>query len=452
MTSFYPLRVLIAAVALCTVCPLQSHAISLWPFGSTPINREITSTPSGATVYYSQKEDEPGTKLGNTPFKDVIKDDKISPAGYYRVEMEGYKPKTVFVPNQEKPADVKQNIELQQITTIRLKIISTPPGATILFGKDINNITKELGPAPYTESKTDAASEQKPFWEKGVYKAFLKGYRPKVIASERSVENKQISFELEPLPLPPEPPKAEYPDKQSVAWKPVNLDAYKNPDADLSSGIPLAVLNFKGKSAVDIGTMAADSLIMKLQRKGFVVIERELIEKAIADLKGPAITELNGAPPADKKTSSGIELIKDLGTPLKTRYFMISTINEYSSGNESITIIPFIPDKERERYQKEYDTYMAYFKSENIPNPQPVKTLQEWELDLNAKTQTFSMPVARVSITAKILDVKSGKAIWTGIGNVSESGLQKGLNAILSAMADSIGGQGDGKADGSNRR
>jgi len=442
MTRVYSLRFLIAALALCIVCPLQAYA--LFGFGSTPINREITSTPSGATIYYSQKEDEPGTKLGTTPFKDIIKDDKISPAGYYRVEKEGYKPKTVYVPNQEKPADVKRNFELQQITTIRLKVISNPPGATILFGKDINNITKELGPAPYTESKTDAASEQKPFWEKGVYKALLKGYRPKVVASERSEENKQINFELETLPLPPEPPKVEYPDKKTVAWKPVNLDAYKNPDVDLSSGIPLAVMNFKENSTLDIGSQAADSLIMKLQRKGFVVIEREIIEKAITDLKGAA--------PADKKASSGIELIKDLSEPLKTRYFLIGSINEYISGNENIIILPFIPDKEKERYQKEYDAYMAYFKSENISNPQPVKTLQEWELEFNAKSQTFSMPIARVSITAKVLDVKSGKAIWTGIANVSENGLQKGLNAILSAMADSIGDQGDGKADSKNKR
>ncbi|MGB9081667.1 MAG: hypothetical protein WCD00_10230 [Desulfuromonadaceae bacterium] len=442
MTNVYSLRFLIAALAFCTACPLQAYAFL--GFGSNPINREITSTPSGATIYYSLKEDEPGTKLGTTPFNDTIKDDKISPAGYYRVEKDGYKPKTVFVPHQEKPADIKQNIELQAITTIRLKIISTPPGATILFGKDVNNITKELGPAPYTESKTDAASEQKPFWEKGVYKALLKGYRPKIVASERSAENKQISFELEPLPLPPEPPKVEYPDKKTVAWKPVSLDAYKNPDADLSAGIPLAVMAFKENSALDMGSLAADSLILKLQRKGFVVIEREIIEKAITDLKGAA--------PADKKASAGIELIKDLSVPLKTRYFMIGSINEYISGNENLIILPFIPDKEKERYQKEYDAYMAYFKSENISNPQPVKSLQEWELEFNAKSQTFSMPVSRVSITAKILDVKSGKAVWTGIANVSDNGLQKGLNAILSAMADSIGDTGDGKGDNKNKR
>ena len=442
MTKLNSLCALMALIALGIVYPLQAHAFL--GFGSDPINREFTSSPSDATIYYSLKEDEPGTKLGTTPFKDVIKDGKISPAGYYRFEKEGYKPSTIFVPNQEKPADIKRNIELQPIMTIRLKITSNPPGALILFGKDKNNITKELGTAPYSESKTDAASEQKPYWEKGFYKALLKGYRPKIMAIERSEENKEINFELEPLPLPPEPPKVEYPDKTTVAWKPVNLDAYKNPDVDFSSGAPLVVMNFKENGGQDIGGQVADSLILKLQRKGFVVIERELVEKAVADLKGAAATE--------KKSSSGIELINDLSGPLKTRYFLIGSINEYASGNENITIIPYIADKEKERYQKEYDAYMAYFKSENIPNPPPVKTFQEWELEYNAKTQTLSMPIARISITAKIFDVKSGKTVWTGIANISEKGLQKGLNVIRSALADSIADQGDGKTDPKNKR
>lgn len=443
MTNLQSLRVLFIVLMLSAFCTQPADAIS-FPWSRNPIIIEFTSTPGGAAIYYSLKEDETGTKLGETPFKDIIKDDKKTPSGYYRFEKEGYKPKTVFVPNQEKPANVKQNIELQPITTIRLKINSNPSGATILFGKDINNITRELGPAPYTESKTDAASEQKPFWEKGVYKALLKGYRPKIMASERSEENKQITFELEPLPLPPEPPKFEFPDKKTIAWKPVNLDAYKNPDVDLSSGIPLVVMNFKEIGNHEIGSMLTDSLILKLQRKGFVVIEREIVEKAIADLGGAAAV--------DKKSSSGIELINGLSTPLKTRYFLIGSIHEYTSGNDNVTIVPFIPDKEKERYQKEYDAYAAYFKSENISNPQPVKSVHDWELELNAKSQTVSMPVARVSITAKILDVKSGKAVWTGIASVSENGLQKGLNAILSAMADSIADSGEGKGDNKSKR
>lgn len=454
MTSLKSLRVLIAVMAASIFCPLQAGAIS-FPWSRTPIHVEFTSTPGGATIFYSQKEDDAGIKLGETPYKDIIKDDKKAFAGYYRFEKEGYKSKTVFVPNQEKPADIKRDIELQRITTIRLKVTSNPPGATILFGTDMNNITRELGSAPYTESKTDAASDQKPFWEKGFYKALMKGYRPKTISSERTEDNRQINFDLEPLPLLPEPPRFEFPDKKSVAWKPVNLDAYKNPDTDFSSGIPLAVMNFKEGGTQDIGSLVTDSLILKLQRKGFVVIEREILEKAVADLKSADLKGTAAPVPVadkDKKPSTGIELISALSAPLKTRYFLIGTIHEYASGNENVSIVPYISDKEKERYQKEQDAYVAYYKSENMPTPQPVKNVQDWELELNAKSQTVSMPVARVSLTAKIFDVKSGKAVWTGIANISDSGLQKGMNAILSAMADSIADSGDGKGDGKNKR
>ncbi len=434
--------VLMAVMSICVLTPLRSQAFL--GLGSDPINREITSTPSGATIYYSLKEDESGIKLDtSTPLKDVTTDIKKYPHGHYRLEKEGFKPFKFFVPFQDKPSDIKKNIELQPVTTIRLKVTSNPPGAVISFGKDINTITKELGPAPYSESRNDVASEQKPLWEKGFYKALLKGYRPKVIASEQSEENKNILFELEPLPQPPEPPKMEYPDKKTVAWKSVNLDAYKNPEVDFSTGIPLAVMNFKEKTGMETSSQATDYLILKLQRKGYVVIEREIVEKAITDLKA--------ATPADKQASSGIELIKELSTPLKVNYFLIGSITEYMTGNENITIVPFLIDKDKERYQKEYDAYMAYFKSENMPIPQPVKTLQEWELELNAKTQSFSMPVAKVGITAKILDVKSGRAVWTSIGSISENGLQKALNLIISSMADSITDPGDGKTDNKNK-
>ncbi len=443
MTKWISSRSICLAIALCTFCSMQAQAAFLG-MGSDPVNREFSSSPSGAALFYSLKEDDAGVKIGSTPFKDVIKDGNKTPAGgFYRVEKEGFKSSTHFVPNQEKPVDIKWDFELKPITTIRLKVNSNPPGATILFGKDKNDISKELGPAPYSESKTDAASEQKPFWEKGMYRAMLKGYRPKIIASEQSEENRQINFELEPLPLPPDPPKFEYPDKKNAALKPVSLDAYKSPDVDFSTGIPLAVMNFKEKSNQEAGGLVADLLILKLQRKGFVVLEREVIEKAIVDLKA--------AVPAEKKSSSGIELIKDLSEPLKTQYFMIGTINEYISDNENVILTPFIPEKEKERYQKEYDSYMAYFKSENIPLVQPVKTVQEWEMESSSKSQTLALPVARVNLTAKILDVKSGKAVWTGISSISDSALQKGLNTILSAIADSIAepvaGTGDGKGD-----
>ena len=42
--------------------------------------------------------------------------------------------------------------------------------------------------------------------------------------------------------------------------------------------------------------------------------------------------------------------------------------------------------------------------------------------------------------------------MWTGIGNVSDDGLQKGLNGLLAAMADSIAEPRDSKAENKNKK
>ena len=162
-------------------------------------------------------------------------------------------------------------------------------------------------------------------------------------------------------------------------------------------------------------------------------------------------TRSAGEPAAARRASTGIDLIKQLSTPLKTRVFLIGTVTEYNSGKEEVSIVPSIPAKEKERYQKEYDAYLDYFKSENVTRPQTPKTLQEWDLEFVSKARSASMNVARVAITAKLLDVSTGKAIWTGMVNISENGLQKALNKVLDSIADSIAEKGEGTGEGKQK-
>ncbi|MBJ6723432.1 hypothetical protein [Geomesophilobacter sediminis] len=442
---------LFIVLILCSVLP--TVATAGW-FSKDPLKREIISTPAGAKVSYSLKGEDQWVALGTTPFADQFEPDKF-PAGYYRVEKEGYKSETRLQPAPPangKPQSFKLAFSMQPITTIRLTVTSKPSEAMILFGTDKNNITKQLGPTPYKESKTDAASEEKPSWEKGYYLARLNGYRPKMIATEASSSDVELHFDLEPLPTAPAPPEIEYPDADAVAYKPVFIDAFKNPDEEIPTAAAVAVMDFNGVPK-DVQTTITDSLILKLQRKGFPVLEREYLEKAIADVNGPApapvaagATEAVGsvavpAPAAGldaRKRLSGIELIKNIADPLKTRYFLIGSITEYSSAKEDVTIAPTISAKEKTRYQKDYDAYVGYFKAENLALPQQPKTLQEWELDYGSKGRSAKMHVARVAVTAKLLDVKTSKTVWTGMLNISDSGLQRALNKVLDAIAESI--------------
>ena len=462
----YRIKCLLWVALLCCLYPAVCSAFG---FGKDVFTREIISTPVGAKVYYSPKDDGKWTLVGTTPVSDKFEEDKF-PAGYYKVEAEGYKAEKKLQAAPPKPGNFKLAFELPPVTTIRLSINSKPGEAMILFGTNKNNITRQLGPTPYKESKTDAASDEKPYWEKGFYKALLTGYRPKVIATEQKSENVELNFELEPLPQIPAAPEMEYPDAKSVAYKPVFVDAFKNPDFEISYSTPIAIMPFKDNSGKDMGGTIADALVLKLQRKGFVVLEREYVDKAISDLNAPPPEPVKAAPAAldqnappvnpepvatppasPRKASTGIDLIKQLSGPLKTKVFLIGTLTEYSSAKEDVSIAPAIPAKEKERYQSEYDAYLGYFKSESLARPQTPKTLQEWDLEYSSKARTASLSVAKVAITAKLLDVSSGKAIWTGMVSISENGLQKALNKVVDSIAESIADKGDGSAEGKQK-
>lgn len=456
-------RLILATLFFCCLFPMTSFA---GLFRSEPLPREITSAPEGAAVYLAPSAEDRGVFLGATPFSDHFEPDKF-PAGYYRLEKKGFKTQSrmLAVPT-EKPTGISMSFTLQPITTIYLTVTSKPSDATIFFGYDRNNISKKLGPTPYREARSDESSEEKPFFEKGYYRAILPGYRPKVLAVDHSSESMlHVDFDLEPLPPVPTPPRFEYPDALQVAYKPVSLDAVKQSGTELSGSTPIVVITIKEAAGKEVAGSIIDALILKLQRKGYVVVEREIVEKTIAEINAqganpaaagtpvestaPAAAVAATAAPAASsssvaevlaghKQSTGIELMKQLAEQLRTRYFIIGTLAEYSSSKEDVTLIPFIPDQEKERYQKEYDAYVEYYKSENLTLPQPVKTVKEWDREYGTKAKTVNMNVARVGLTAKMLDIKSGKAVWTGIVNSAESGYSKAIAKIVDAMVDHI--------------
>jgi|GEM_PF-5731928 len=419
-------RTLTMALLLC--CFYTSTSLA-GLFSRDPLVREITSTPDGAKIYFSQKADDKGIQIGITPFTDKF-DQQQFPAGYYRLEKEGFKAQTQRV---QPPGDNPQNINiaktLQPVSTIKLSITSNPPDAAIFFGVDKNDIGKKLGNTPYNDTRNDAASEEKPFWEKGFYKAVLTGYKPEVIAIQKMEQDLELSFDLVKIPPLPNPPRMEYPDAAQVAYKPVAVDALKLPGTEISPITRILVAAIKDSTGKDVAGLMEDNLILKLQRKGYVVEEREIVEKAISDV---------AAAQGGKKIASPVEIMKPLSDALKSRYFVIGTIMEFSFGKEEIAVPPFIPEQEKDRYVKEYNACLKYYQADNSTPPQPVKTVKEWEQEYAGKTRSVTLPVARLGISAKMLDVKTGKAVWTGVIGIAESGVQKAVTGVVDAMVESI--------------
>src|SRR6185369_155133 len=151
------------------------------------------------------------------------------------------------------------------------------------------------------------------------------------------------------------------------------------------------------------GALVADSLILNLQRMGFNVIDRELIESV---LKEQDII-------AEGKTNlSDLEVSKKIGQLFHADYFISGAITEYSAQSQNVSLSPIIPEAEKLRYLDEYNRYMKFYQDEEMTPPQIAKSIQEWELEYTSRPKSSFIDIAKVGITLKVVDIKTSRIVW----------------------------------------
>ena len=391
--------------------------------------RQITSSPTGAEVTFN------GRLVGISPTmeKEPPYGQKCWDAGTYSVKLPGYKPFSKW--RDGSCEDVVDNLLLEKLTEISLDITSNPPEAAIFFGKDIKkkkvNAVTELGNTPLHLSKNDAETTSKPTWDKGFYKASLKGYRNKIIEVEETDKSYKINFDLVPLPIVPEPPAVSYPTPESVVITPVMLDNNKDQLLSISESDNIALLPFNEPAGSGAGSLMTDSLILSLKNRGYKVVDRDSIERIMKE---------HGMLAERKTSADDLEMINKLGKIISAKYFIFGAITDYSAKSETVSISPVIVDSEKGRYQKEFSAYNAYYASEEEQPPLTLKSLQTWEMDYVSKPKSYYITIARVGITAKMVDVSSTKIMWVGIANTTDMRLQEAVKRIANTMIDDFTG------------
>jgi hypothetical protein len=133
-------------------------------------------------------------------------------------------------------------------------------------------------------------------------------------------------------------------------------------------------------------------------------------------------------------------MINKLGKIISAKYFIFGAITDYSAKSETVSISPVIVDSEKGRYQKEFSAYNAYYASEEEQPPLTLKSLQTWEMDYVSKPKSYYITIARVGITAKMVDVSSTKIMWVGIANTTDMRLQEAVKRIANTMIDDFTG------------
>jgi hypothetical protein len=100
-----------------------------------------------------------------------------------------------------------------------------------------------------------------------------------------------------------------------------------------------------------------------------------------------------------------------------------------------VQLSPQIKDEELARYEQEYRAYTTFYQqNDELQRPERVKTLQEWEIDYASKAKSSYINIARVGMTAKIIEVKTSKIVWVGFASVSDMRLQEASKRIVEEM------------------
>lgn len=316
-----------------------------------------------------------------------------------------------------------------QYYTIHQYFKSAPSGAKVYYGKTKESISAYQCTTPCSDKTTGA--NYRPSWNAGFYKATKRGYQPMIQYQARTSSDMSLSFNLERLPRFPTPPKVRYPDPDSVAVTKPMLESNKHAGLRLSKKKTIAIMSFKEPIGSGAGSLMSDSMILELANRGFKVVDREQIEKLMRE---------HGMMASGKTRLTDLEISKKLGKLVRADYIVYGAITEYTAKSENISLSPVIRDSDLQRYDEEYRAFVDFYRDNDDVERMPTfpKAIQEWELDYASKAKNSYINIARVGVTAKMVDVKSSKIVYVGIANVTDKRLQQGMKRIVNVMIEDV--------------
>lgn len=249
---------------------------------------------------------------------------------------------------------------------------------------------------------------------------------------EASASTNSVDVVLEPLPKRPEPPAFTFPSMEDVAVTPLDIEANRSPNLVIAPGATIAVMAFQEPAGSGAGSLVADNLILDLQVKGYNVVDREQIERIMRE-QGMM---------ADGKTKlTDLEISKKLGQLLQADFIIYGAITEYVSKSENIQLSPIVDPKDRGRYQREYDEFVNFYQdfADEFPNPPTLpKSLRDWEFEAAGNAKRTYINIARVGVTAKVVEIKSSDIVWVGFASLQDLRIQPAMRRIIDGMSYSF--------------
>lgn len=246
-------------------------------------------------------------------------------------------------------------------------------------------------------------------------------------------------------PEEPRPPKSVWETVTEATVTPLSIDYHRTYAAPISKTATFAIIDFRDMQHTQgtAGAMVADRFIIDLKNRGFRVIDRERIDKIVQEqaLMSEGRVKL-----------SDIELARRIGELVHADFFLFGAVTDWDAALASVPLgkvilrsdIPRYEEESREyenlrpEYEKECERYTSSTKLPCPPMPRP-KTVDDWDdYFATERARQVLAPVARVGLTAKVIEVRSSNIVWVGQANVADSNLLEGVKRISNAMINSV--------------
>ncbi|MFH1602915.1 MAG: FlgO family outer membrane protein [Pseudomonadota bacterium] len=229
----------------------------------------------------------------------------------------------------------------------------------------------------------------------------------------------------------------------------MTLNANKSDVYQIRKNQPIAIMSFLEARAGTggSGALVADSIILELQKRGYRIIEREQIDK----IRKEQLQIKEG-----ESALSDLEIAKRISQMVAADFFLIGAVTEYASDGREIPLSKVVVKSDAERYERELAEYSRRINTsyaeecekhekalaerqgvgQHCAPSVKAKTLDDWQEEFFKQSRKVYSTVARVGVTAKLVDVSTTKIIWVGQANISDTNLQRGMTRIVSRMVD----------------
>lgn len=239
-------------------------------------------------------------------------------------------------------------------------------------------------------------------------------------------------------------PRTYHEDVQNIVVRPVNFNGFKKNRGNIfNKESRIAILAFKEPDQTQAGALISDMFTALLEEEGYTVLERDNIDKVLREQE---IIE-------SRKTSlTDLEIANRLGSLISADYMIFGAVTLYQVKPQSVLLPVRIRDEDRDEYGKDYLKYKERYmnrmrlmfwvseeeKSKQFRRKIQPLSLEKLEQQYGERTKKESHVIASIGVSAKVVDVKSGKIVWLGQGETNDFNVVDATRRILEDFLFSI--------------